>query len=72
MPSLIIRADDDTNERKQVKQEGLRHFAKMRQRKKAGDHIEVTETIQPGTYTLGVSQTPEGHVSIDLTPGKES
>jgi hypothetical protein len=72
MPSLIVRADDDTNERKQVKQEGLRHFAKMQQHKKPGDHIEVVETIQPGTYALGVHLTPEGHVSIDLTPGKES
>ncbi len=71
MPSIIIRADDDTPDRKAVKRDGLRHFAKMQQHKKSGDHVEITETIVPGEYTFTVSETPEGHVSLNLTPGKE-
>jgi hypothetical protein len=68
--SIIIRADDDTPGRKGVKMLGktVMHF--MQTNKKSGDHIEVTERIEPGTYKFTTSED-KGHISIDLTPGKE-
>jgi hypothetical protein len=67
MPSIIVNADDDTPDRKAVKHSGLQHFAKMNQHKKPGDHLQVTVPIPAGKYDFSVSETPEGHVSLDLT-----
>jgi lambda family phage tail tape measure protein len=71
MASIIVRAPADSLGRKATKKMGRGFLDMMMHGKKTGDHIEITETIAPGAYTFGHSETPEGHISIDLTSGKE-
>ena len=35
-----------------------------------GDHINITHDLPAGDYTFSLSATPEGHVKLDLTPGR--
>jgi hypothetical protein len=66
--SMIVRADDDTPERKAIKQAAMQHFAGMKHHKKATDHVEVTEAIPVGKFDLVASETPDGYVKIDFIP----
>lgn len=70
--SIIIRSDDDTPGRKGVKQLAKTVFHFMHVNKKSGDHVEVTERIEPGQYKFSISEDSKtGHVKIDVSPGTE-
>jgi len=67
--SIIVRAADDTSDRKDTRKHGEQLAHMMNMHKKSGDHIEVTEAIAVGTYTLHFSETADGFMQMDLVPG---